>query len=159
MAQDIGITMGTFSTVDTLDQAIWNATAFYSSSTCTGYTSSQRIRYQDSVLCTILVQDKSSVQCADGAPNLCQYSCSLYATQLKTMIEKACPSDKTSLEKLGTLSGDVCTEAKSWSGLVDSGSSCVNATTNEAATCGKSISNFSPPSAPPSPLPLARSLP
>ncbi|KAG0001440.1 hypothetical protein BGZ65_003479 [Modicella reniformis] len=136
MAGSIGISLNSFMDVKSMDLAIFNSTAFMSSpSTCTGYNPAQRIRYQDSILCTVLVQDKTSVACAKDTPNLCISSCTLFANNLKAMITKTCPSDGESLKRLNELNATCNGESKSWSGLQGSDSSCINATTNEAASC------------------------
>lgn len=134
---EIGIKMNNFTDIKSFDAAIIGATGFYTSPSCTGYSSATRIRYQDSILCTILVQDDKSEKCTKDVPNMCVSSCTLYANELKSLLAKTCPSDSESQKRLDSLNS-ICTgKSESWTGLQDSSSTCVDATTNEKDTCGK----------------------
>ncbi|GJJ76698.1 hypothetical protein EMPS_09057 [Entomortierella parvispora] len=137
-----GINFPAFTDVSSFDSAVMNATAFMASSTCKGYSSSDRVPYQNTVLCTMAVQDPASANCskiaANSIPNMCSSSCVLYAQGFSAMVNSICPTDTTSLNNVKTLNL-ICTTGTtppSYTGLNDNAAGCYNATTNEAATCG-----------------------
>ncbi|KAG0301930.1 hypothetical protein BGZ98_007934, partial [Dissophora globulifera] len=132
----LGMNMTEFTDVTSFDASIFGSTAFMSSpSTCTGYTSAQMLRYQTTVLCTMVAQDADSAKCTPNAPDMCISSCTLFANSLQTMITSVCPKDQTSLKDLTTLNATCTGTGSDWTGLQSSANNCVNATTNEAATC------------------------
>ncbi|KAF8979012.1 hypothetical protein BGZ46_005918 [Entomortierella lignicola] len=136
-----GVNISTFNTVDEFDQAIFAAGGFLSSpSTCTGYNPSTDIlRYQTTLLCTLAVQTGASIACSKNetdAPNLCASSCTLYANSLSALIAKDCPTDNTSKDNLATLVDNCDGKSTDWPGIQDTSTTCANAVLNEASTCG-----------------------
>ncbi|KAG0207559.1 hypothetical protein BGX28_001222 [Mortierella sp. GBA30] len=133
----LGINLNAFQTVEDFDRAVYNATGLYTSpSTCKGYSPAQRIRYQDTPLCTLAVQESSGACKASSVPNMCVTSCLLYETALKNMVDSICPNDTASKNGIAMLNG-ICTgNTKDWYGWQGSEDNCVNATMNQAATCG-----------------------
>ncbi|KAG0213927.1 hypothetical protein BGX28_003105 [Mortierella sp. GBA30] len=140
-AVDFGIQMQTFTTTLEFDQSAANATAFRTSTSCTGYNSTIRIPYQDTVLCTIAVQDPDSMKCKGYATNatnvMCVSSCGLYLGGLTSLVNQHCPNDANAKSSLKEVT-DVCTEKtpNNWPDLQDKSTNCINALNNEALTCG-----------------------
>ncbi|KAG0211658.1 hypothetical protein B0O80DRAFT_14204 [Mortierella sp. GBAus27b] len=138
-----GIIIASFNSVDDFDNAVFNATGFLTSTDCSGYNKTVHIPYQDTLLCTIAVQeDASRNNCAAQQPttvssNMCADSCKLYQDGLSAMIQKYCPKSTTALANLADLT-TICSrkEPKSWMGLHDTSKTCVRAQDNEIATCG-----------------------
>ncbi|KAF9171996.1 hypothetical protein BGX21_005933 [Mortierella sp. AD011] len=140
----VGINFTSFTDTDSFDSAVLGAAGFMTSSTCTAYNpATQRIRYQDTVLCTIAIQDPNSLKCdsnPDDYPNMCASSCTLYASALSAMVTKECANDTQSTENVSDMN-EICKGSSSmgWSGLIGDPTdtvACVNATTNEQLTCG-----------------------
>ncbi|KAF9112863.1 hypothetical protein BGX27_002664 [Mortierella sp. AM989] len=135
------IAMPSFTTLAEFDKAVFNSTGFFTSTDCTGYSSSVRIPYQDTLLCTIAVQDNASKKCK-GQPtitnsNMCASSCTLYGKGLTAMIKEKCPKATNALGALKDLT-TICSRADtdSWSGLQDNASDCIDSLKNEATFCG-----------------------
>lgn len=134
---DYGINIGAFKTLTEFDSAAMNATGFKTSSDCTGYSSSTRIPYQNTLLCTIAIWEQASQDCKKKLPGMCVGSCTLYQQGLQKMVNSTCPKAANSLDGLKELTG-VCSRTNSaWSALQDTASTCIDALKNEAATCGK----------------------
>ncbi|KAG0356143.1 hypothetical protein BC939DRAFT_307146 [Gamsiella multidivaricata] len=138
-----GIIMPAFTNVAEFDQAVFNATGFQTASDCTGYNSTVRIPYQNTVLCTIAVLDATSLKCKGGSTNtnttgtLCDSSCTLYQQGLRAMVDSRCPKATDSVQGLADVT-TICSrkDPASWGGLQDTSSTCVNSLQNEIATCG-----------------------
>ncbi|KAF9576781.1 hypothetical protein EC968_003288 [Mortierella alpina] len=132
----MGVKMASFEDVKGFDAAVTGATGFQSSSSCTGYTPSLRIRYQDTLLCAVMVSKSSG--CKNSAPNMCQTTCTDYSKALADMVNATCPNDKTSQELATEMSG-YCARGTStvWESLVDvNTATCINGSANEPTTCG-----------------------
>ncbi|KAF9375788.1 hypothetical protein CPC16_000528, partial [Podila verticillata] len=111
---DYGINIGAFKTLAEFDSAAMNATGFKTSSDCIGYSSSTRIPYQNTLLCTIAIWEPASQDCKKLLPGMCSSSCTLYQQELT----------------------GVCNHTnESWAALQDTTSTCIDALKNEAATC------------------------
>ncbi|KAF9308079.1 hypothetical protein BG003_011648 [Podila horticola] len=135
---DYGINIGAFKTLTEFDSAAMNATGFKTSSDCTGYSSSTRIPYQNTLLCTIAIWEQASQDCKKKLPGMCVGSCTLYQQGLQKMVNSTCPKAANSLDGLKELTG-VCSRTNSaWSALQDTASTCIDALKNEAATCAPS---------------------
>ncbi|KAF9204764.1 hypothetical protein BGZ49_004895 [Haplosporangium sp. Z 27] len=138
---DYNINMPSFTTVQEFDNAVYNATGFYTVSDCTGYNKTVRIPYQNTVLCTIATLDSASSSCKGQPTNvnadLCASSCTLYQQGLSAMINSHCPKVADAVSSLSIVT-TICSrkDTNSWPGLQDTSSSCVNALDNEAAFCG-----------------------
>ncbi|KAG0301199.1 hypothetical protein BGZ98_008553 [Dissophora globulifera] len=135
-----GIVMPTFATLAEFDKAVLNATAFQTSTDCTGYTKAVRIPYQTTVLCAIAVQDASSNTCKGQAftnSNMCISSCTLYEQGLSAMVTARCPKATNALAQLAEVK-TVCSgkSPADWPGLQDTTTTCINSLQNEATTCG-----------------------
>ncbi|KAF9357379.1 hypothetical protein BGX26_003814 [Mortierella sp. AD094] len=135
------VSMPTFNNLDEFDSAVFNSTGFFTSTDCTGYNSSVRIPYQDTLLCTIVTQDDASNKCK-GQPtnitnNMCDSSCTLYQQGLTDMINTHCRNATGALSGLKDLT-TICSrkDPNSWSGLQDTSNTCIDALKNEAAFCG-----------------------
>ncbi|KAI1319833.1 hypothetical protein EDD11_002827 [Mortierella claussenii] len=134
---DVGINMTAFTDVSSFDASIMGATAFMSSSDCVGYNATtSRIRYQNTVLCAMAVLDKDSANCKANALPMCEASCTLYANALSATVAKICPTATTALERVKSMNAICVAGTDSWGGLHDKTTDCVNATSNEATTCG-----------------------
>ncbi|KAF9347346.1 hypothetical protein BGX34_003225 [Mortierella sp. NVP85] len=139
---EFGIKMAPFSNVAEFDKAAFNATGFFTSSDCTGYSGKIRIPYQNTLLCTIAVQEELTwSNCGDKQPattsNMCDTSCKLYQDGLAAMIQKTCPKASDALKGLADLT-KICSrkDPKSWMGLHDNSKSCIDSQKNEIGTCG-----------------------
>ncbi|KAF9404653.1 hypothetical protein BGZ94_004031 [Podila epigama] len=133
---DHGIVLNPFTTLQEFDAAAMNATGFKTSRDCTSYTPSNRIPYQNTLLCTIAVWEAASVACKSNPPSMCATSCTLYKNGLETMINGTCPSSSVSREGLTELAG-VCNHSTSgWAALQSNNTNCIDALKNEEATCG-----------------------
>ncbi|KAF9113058.1 hypothetical protein BGX27_002314 [Mortierella sp. AM989] len=136
----IGINLTSFTDVASFDAAVLAAGGFYSSSTCTGYVpTTERIRYQDTLLCSIVAQEEASKKCTEqgyGVPDMCASTCTLYANALSAMITKNCPTDETSTKLLADLTANCDKKVSDWPSLQSDSVNCLNATINEPATCG-----------------------
>ncbi|KAG0248508.1 hypothetical protein BG011_010210 [Mortierella polycephala] len=140
--KDFGILLQPFNNADEFDKAMLNATGFMTSpSTCTGYNASVRIPYQNTLICTLAVQEQASKGC-EGYPtttasNMCDSSCTLYQQGLTAMINTQCPDDSNSKKDLSELEA-ICSRVKpeEWLGLHDNGPTCINSLANEASMCG-----------------------
>ncbi|KAF9361406.1 hypothetical protein BGX26_003539 [Mortierella sp. AD094] len=139
----MGINMTSFNDTGSFDNAVFTASGFLTTSTCTGYVpTTERIRYQDTVLCTIAIQDPASAICVKSAnvPNMCASSCTLYATALSAMVANHCSKDAPSTKSVSEMN-DICLgkSPQGYTGLIGDPTDtvpCVNATTNEQLTCG-----------------------
>ncbi|KAF9431932.1 hypothetical protein BGZ76_011506 [Entomortierella beljakovae] len=133
----LGMNMSTFTDVAGFDKAVVESGGFMTTSSCTGYDPlKDRIRYQDTVLCTIAIQESASCNTKAVVSDMCQTSCTEYAKALNDTITKACPSDSNSRKQHATLASICSGSSQDWLGLQDKSAGCVNATTNEASTCG-----------------------
>ncbi|KAF9382694.1 hypothetical protein CPB97_007007 [Podila verticillata] len=133
---DYGINIGAFKTLAEFDSAAMNATGFKTSSDCIGYSSSTRIPYQNTLLCTIAISEPTSQDCKKILPGMCAKSCTLYQQGLQKMVNSTCPKATNSLDGLQELTG-VCNHSnESWAALQDETSTCIDALKNEATTCG-----------------------
>ncbi len=131
----MGVKIANFEDVAGFDAAISGATGFQTSGSCTGYTANRRIRYQDTILCAVMVSESGS--CKNSAPNMCLSTCSAYTTALKDMVDTTCPNDATSKTLLSEMTG-ICAKGSGWASLVDENTAtCVNGMANEPTTCGK----------------------
>ncbi|KAF9951334.1 hypothetical protein BGZ72_007129 [Mortierella alpina] len=140
--KNYGIDMQAFTTVQEFDQAAANATGFNPVGTnCKAFTGAQRIPYQNTVLCTVVVKDDASLKCP-GAPenasrDLCVSSCSLYLSGFTSMMNQICPNDANAKKSIDALTSICSRRTGDWSGLQGTdNATCVNALQNEAATCG-----------------------
>ncbi|KAF9939660.1 hypothetical protein BGZ65_009936 [Modicella reniformis] len=148
MAQ-FGIVMQPFNNTDEFDKSVFNATGFQTTPECTGYTHTIRIPYQNTLLCTIAIQDQLSGVCK-GQPtnvssNLCDSSCTLYQQGLTSMIEKTCPTVASMKTRLVELNA-ICSRKKpnEWMGLHDNNTAkCINSLKNEQGTCDDNSSSSS----------------
>ncbi|KAG0013246.1 hypothetical protein BGZ82_002241 [Podila clonocystis] len=136
---DYGINIGAFKNLAEFDSAAMNATGFKTSSDCTGYSSSStRIPYQNTLLCTIAIWEQASQTCKKNLPGMCTSSCTLYQQGLQKMVNSTCPKATNSLDGLQELTG-VCNHTTTdWSALQDKTLTCIDALKNEAATCAPS---------------------
>ncbi|KAF9897412.1 hypothetical protein BX616_005649, partial [Lobosporangium transversale] len=132
---DEGVNMTAFTDVASFDAAILSATGFMTTSSCTGYSATEKIRYQTSLLCTLAVLDRESQECKSNPPTLCASSCTLYANSLTEMVNRVCPTVQDAKEKAAAMTALCVGGPETWGGLHDTDGTCVNATTNEAATC------------------------
>ncbi|KAG0260991.1 hypothetical protein DFQ27_003236 [Actinomortierella ambigua] len=138
--KNFGISMPTFTNVETFDQAVLNATTFVGDQElCSAYNSSVRVRYQNTLLCTSITNADASRSCLSGSqypPALCKSSCEAYATALSDMVKVTCPSDSQSAEAASYVSS-VCSASSGWDSMRSTNNAtCVNAVTSEANTCG-----------------------
>ncbi|KAG0093882.1 hypothetical protein BGZ93_010723 [Podila epicladia] len=132
----LGINMSAFTDTKSFDEAANNATGFYTYG-CFGKANTTHIAYQNTVLCTLLVQESKSCPNANQAPNLCMDSCKLYEDGLKAIAATACPNDSSVKSSITVLSGTCNRSNQEWPNLQSTDSSCVKATDNELATCGR----------------------
>ncbi|KAF9129526.1 hypothetical protein BG015_004137 [Linnemannia schmuckeri] len=135
----MGLTIANFDNLAQFDKAIQESTAFYTSpESCSGYNRTEHIRYQNTVACAMITQDKFSVACSSTrALSMCRTTCTEYATSLAQMIAKSCPGDPESNGMAKQFSEDVCTTGKTFSGLSSTDTTtCVNGLNNEDKTCG-----------------------
>ncbi|CAO3564761.1 unnamed protein product [Mortierella alpina] len=130
----LGAKVAPFTDVAGFDAAISGATGFQTSSSCTGYTPSRRIRYQNTLLCAVMVSESKS--CRNAAPNMCLSTCTAYSTALKEMIDTTCPNDSNSKSLVEEMNG-FCAKGSGWASLIDENTAtCVNGLANEPTTCG-----------------------
>ncbi|KAI1320288.1 hypothetical protein EDD11_001503 [Mortierella claussenii] len=135
------IKMQAFTTVEEFDKAVFNATGFQTADDCTGYNASIHIPYQNTLLCTIAVQDDNSAKCkgtpSSGSGAMCASSCTLYQEGLSAMVAARCPKAPKALSQLKEVT-TICkrTQPTEWQGLHDISASCVDSLKNEAAFCG-----------------------
>ncbi|KAF8937510.1 hypothetical protein BGZ47_009035 [Haplosporangium gracile] len=138
-----GIVLQPFATYAEFDKAINNATAFQPSSFCPTYNSSVRIPYQNTVLCTIAVQDDSSVKCNSNVKDpvnsdLCISSCKTFETGFSSLANQLCPNNAAwETDNLNALK-TICSgsDKDNWQGLQSTAADCINSDVNEAAFCG-----------------------
>ncbi|KAF9301823.1 hypothetical protein BGZ74_006225 [Mortierella antarctica] len=132
----VGITMKAFTDPKSFDEAANNATGFYTYD-CFGKASTTHIAYQNTILCTLLVQESTSCPNANQAPNLCAESCTLYQTSLKAFADTACPSSGAVKDSITKLTGTCNRSNQDWPNLQSTEATCVKATVNEQAFCGR----------------------
>ncbi|KAF9277894.1 hypothetical protein BGZ88_000917 [Linnemannia elongata] len=141
--RDYGIVLQPFATQAEFDNVINNATAFQPESACSTYNTTVRIPYQNSVLCTIAVNDDASVSCNTNVKNpintaLCITSCTTFETGFASLAKQLCPNNAAwetgNLNALKT----VCSgsDPNNWQGLQSKATDCINSAVNEAAFCG-----------------------
>ncbi|KAG0054414.1 hypothetical protein BGZ83_011314 [Gryganskiella cystojenkinii] len=140
LATNYNLVMSTFANIAEFDAAVNNATGFESSPSCTGYNSTVRIPYQNTVLCAILANEDKSKACKGASSNppvMCTPSCVLYQKGLSNMVSTHCPMDSTSQGLLKDLN-TVCTanDPNNWANLHDTSSTCIDALKNEPSYCG-----------------------
>ncbi|KAG0375642.1 hypothetical protein BGX24_008831 [Mortierella sp. AD032] len=137
--QGLGYHLNNFINVEQFDAAIMASNGFY-----TNYDScktTQRVRYQNSVLCTLVLQDADSRKCStnNNGPTMCRTTCNDYVTSYKQMANASCPSDTYSRDYANILTG-ICTDTGERKGFAslhsDDAATCVNGIKNEASTCG-----------------------
>ncbi|KAG0031082.1 hypothetical protein BGZ81_001813 [Podila clonocystis] len=131
----VGIKMNAFTDTASFDVAANSATGFYTYD-CFG-ANITHIPYQNSILCTLLVQESTSCPNANQAPNLCVDSCKLYETNLNATAAAACPTSSAVKTAITKLTGTCNLSNNDWPNLQSSESSCVKATVNELALCGR----------------------
>ncbi|KAF8929432.1 hypothetical protein BGZ47_001059 [Haplosporangium gracile] len=137
-AMGMGFNIANFDNLAQFDQAIRGSTAFYTSpDSCPGYNRTEHIRYQNTVACAMITQDKVSASCSStSALGMCRTTCTEYVTSLALMVSKSCPSDPESNRMAKELQ-DICTTGKTFSGLTSTDTAtCASGLNNEAATCG-----------------------
>ncbi|KAF9408784.1 hypothetical protein BGZ94_002186 [Podila epigama] len=133
----VDIKLGSFSDTASFDNAVNNATGMGAAGTCSGYSASMRLPYQNSVLCTLIVHQSKSKCGNSDVPNLCANSCKSYTDGLKSMIDSTCPSDSNIKSNLAKLEGTCTLANNDWPSLQSSEANCISAATNELAFCGK----------------------
>ncbi|KAF9937212.1 hypothetical protein BGZ67_001554 [Mortierella alpina] len=130
----MGVKIANFADVTGFDTAMAGATGFQTSASCTGYTPSRRIRYQDTILCAVMISQSNS--CKNAAPNMCLSTCTAYSTALKQMVDTTCPND-TESKKLVEEMNTTCSKDSGWASLIDQNTAtCITGEANEVATCG-----------------------
>lgn len=138
----LGFKLAAFDNIEQFDMSVQGSTAFYTSpDSCSAYTRTQNIRYQNTVACTMMTQ-ASAQTCSSGALSMCKTTCNEYATSLTQMVGKTCASDSGSNDNVNTFQA-ICTGKKGFSYLAsDDSASCVSGLRNEAATCGKFFASY-----------------
>ncbi|KAF9142835.1 hypothetical protein BGX30_002110 [Mortierella sp. GBA39] len=135
----MGFSIANFDDLAQFDKAIEASTAWYTSTSCSGYNGTEHIRYQNTVACTIMTQDAASVTCSSttSSLNMCRTTCTEYATSLVQMVTKSCPSDGESVKLANQLLNKVCPTGNTYPGLSSAdAATCINGSNNEVVTCG-----------------------
>ncbi|KAF9908239.1 hypothetical protein EC991_010079 [Linnemannia zychae] len=135
--QGLGYHFNNFKTVEEFDASLSNSTGFYTNpDSCTSYNSAQHLRYQNTLLCAIFIQDDASRKCSGSAPSVCASTCTGYENAIREMVSKNCPTDKYSNDYVSDVAG-ICTGKKGFSYLASTdAATCVDGIKNEATTCG-----------------------
>ncbi|KAF9908453.1 hypothetical protein EC991_009806 [Linnemannia zychae] len=137
--KNYGIILQPFATQAEFDKVINNATAFQPYGSCsTGYNTTVRVPYQNSILCTIAVHDENCNKDAQINIDLCIKSCTTYEQGFAALAPQLCPGNPDWATNNNNAIKKICsgTDKENWPGLQSTESSCINAEVNEAAFCG-----------------------